>query len=197
MCISNVGVVALCNAALDHVGENETVLTSLDEDRLAAKLCRRRYPAVRDALLQLHPWNFAQKRVALSADETPPAYGFAYAYSLPSDCLQIEMLAAEEPWQAGHAWQVEGGKILTDLTPPLSLRYIARIEDPSCYPPLFRELLALRLAAELAQPLAQSSRLGQDLEQRFANMMALARNRDAQESQAPDHAFSPWLAARF
>lgn len=190
------GLADLFNAALDLIGQNETRLMSPDDDSLSARLCKARYPSVRDELLQAHPWNFAQKRVLLSEDANPPAWGYGRAYSLPADCLQVETLACEDPWQTGTPWQVEGGRILTDSPAPLAIRYIARMEDVTVFPALFREALVCRLAAVLARPLAQSGSLAEAMLRRSEDLLRLAKTRDAQEAQAPEHALSGWVLAR-
>jgi hypothetical protein len=47
--------------------------------------------------------------------------------------------------------------MLTDLAPPLYIRYAKRVTDPNAMDPLFREAFACRLAAEACESLTQSA----------------------------------------
>ena len=60
-------VVDICNLALAHLGDDATI-SSIDppEGSAQAEHCKRFYTSARDTLLQLHPWNFASKRIALA-----------------------------------------------------------------------------------------------------------------------------------
>lgn len=140
--------VDICNRALQKLGESP--ITSLTEDSDRARECNRAYEAVRDAELRSRPWNFARTRVELAASSTPPAFGYANAFPLPSDFLRLY------PGNTVSDWQIESGSILTDDAAPLQIVYIRREEDPNKYDPLFREALAAKLAVEMAERLTQS-----------------------------------------
>ena len=105
------------------------------------------------------------KRTSLAALSTAPAFGYLYQYQVPSDFLRIDMCDDRYPSTIMDNyigteyldWLLEGNKILTDIDAPLKLRYIARIEDPNQWDVNFREALACRIAAELAEDLTQSN----------------------------------------
>lgn len=82
--------VDIVNLALSRLGDDATV-TSLDppEGSAQAEHCAQFYPIARDSLLELHNWNFATRRIVLAAVTLPDNAGFLYAYSAPSDCIQI------------------------------------------------------------------------------------------------------------
>ena len=68
----------IANAALDKLGEPP--LTSFDDESRGARLAKRTYADLRDALLREYPWNFAMHRAELAADEDGPEWGYTYRY---------------------------------------------------------------------------------------------------------------------
>ena len=47
--------VDICNSALNIIGASNII--SLDEDSKAGRICKQRYPNVRDSVFRSHPWN--------------------------------------------------------------------------------------------------------------------------------------------
>ena len=60
--------VDICNSALNIIGASNII--SLDEDSKAGRICKQRYPNVRDSVFRSHPWNCLVNRVQLTADTT-------------------------------------------------------------------------------------------------------------------------------
>lgn len=137
------------NAALDLL--HEAALTSSADDRPVARWLGREYDRIRDSALALHTWNFASKRAAIAADATPPAFGWSYAYTLPSDFIRTHYIN-RQGYHNGQpvTHEIEGGKILTNETAPLYLRYIARVTTEGDFDILFCTALAAMLAEEMA-----------------------------------------------
>ena len=167
----------IANAALDKLGEPP--LTSFDDESRGARLAKRTYADLRDALLREYPWNFAMHRAELAADEDGPEWGYTYRYPLPADFLrQIEIYnpnAAE--------WRMEGGAILTDLGAPLQLRYIRRITDVNAMDFDFREALSARLAMEWAQALTQDGSTVERMAALYEAKLRTARAADGHEEE--------------
>ena len=92
-------------------------------------------------------------------------------------------------------WKQEGNKVLSDSA-TIKARYLKRVTAPAEYDSLFVEALALRLAADLAYSLVQSSTLSQNLLVEYEKHMALARSIDAQEGTAPDLTDDSFIEAR-
>ena len=186
-------IIELCNAALIDLGEE--AIFSLTDSTKAARLCNQRWPAVRDAVLRAHPWNCACAQVRLAASAGAPAFGFAQAFPLPTDCLRVLRV------QCGGAlldeWEAQGGSILCGEPGPLDLTYVRRLDDPRLYDPLLCEALTARLSATLAYPLTASTALGQAFWSLYAEKLREARGVDAREA-APPAAPQPttWLAAK-
>ena len=79
--------VNICNSALAKVGA--TRISSLDDDKKQARLCKELYTIITQQMIESHPWNFAISRVEVAAVVAAPAFGFSYQFQVPSDCLRI------------------------------------------------------------------------------------------------------------
>jgi hypothetical protein len=183
----------ICNLALTRIGHRQ--ITSLSENEKAANLCTLHYPRTRDALLRAHPWNFAIRYAELSQLTTTPAFEFQYAYQLPVACLKVIRTRSE---QLGYdyPYRVVGREVWAN-TETMAIEYVARIEDVSQYDELFVDLLAQRLAAELAFPITDNRALTETAWQVYQTKLVEARLMDAQEGTPREIvSLDPWLAAR-
>lgn len=185
-------VVEIANRALEAIGADP--ITSLDDESKPARLCRRLYPQLRDEIIRNHPWNCAAARDALPALATAPAWGFAFAYELPVDCIRV--------WRVQGAtvdtdWRVEGRTIATNLPAPLRIEYGRRVEDPAQLDALLVSVIVARLAMELAMPVSDSQSMRQQMEREYRRLLREARGVDAQEGAAPRIEADEFLASRF
>lgn len=171
--------VDICNLALAHLGDAATV-SSIDppEGSVQAEHCSRFYPIARDALLEMHAWGFATKRVAL-AYLTNNWTEWTYAYAVPNDSVNIIAVLASDatndysvgintmfsqtglPLIAGGVYQPQpfaletqsdGTQIIYTNQEDATLRYSALITDTTQFPPLFVVSLSYLLASYLAGP---------------------------------------------
>lgn len=157
------------NTALSKLGS--ATITSLTDNTKAARAISRRFDAVRRAELRRHRWTFAIVRAALPAMTTAPSWGYSLQYQLPADLLRLDQVS--EFWYVTNLvdyvngemkfFEVEGGKILTDLPAPLNIRYSTDVVDPNKWDAAFYEMFASRLAYEICEELTQSSTKKQDL----------------------------------
>jgi len=185
--------VSICNRALRVIGV--APILALGEDSKAGAWAQESYADARDGLLAEYPWNFAIRRAALAASPTPPAWGPARLFPLPADCLRV--LAVEgEPEARVEPYRVEGRAIASDATAPLRIRYIARVDDPALFGPLFADALAARLAAEGAFHFTGSTSREEQLRQAYREVAANARRYDAQEGTAEGLVAHDWLESR-
>lgn len=187
-------VVAICNLALSNVGKPN--INSLDEATAEARACNQFYAHVRDVLLSAYPWRFANKTAALAevTNDKPGTWG--HAYVRPNDCLKVrwvrpvygeETFYVQDGTCEGNAtarhqypFELEGSRIYTNLSPAL-LRYTARIEDATKYPPLFVDALAWHLAVRLAMPLTRDPKIRAEAFQLAQEMQGAAEMADANE----------------
>lgn len=154
--------VAIANRALTKLGHGR--ILSLTEDTEAARVVNSCFDVLLAAELRENNWTFSIKRAALPALVSVPEWGYGKEFQLPADYLKL--LDVRESWQASltnyvagdeAVYQVEGGKILTDLSAPLYIRYVATVDDSATFDALFVEVLACRIAAECAEKLTQSN----------------------------------------
>jgi len=179
--------VSICNKALYLLGEDEiAALTDADKP---ARTCNVFYEPVRDALLRQFPWNFAITRVALSKLSDAPIFGFANQFQLPTDCLRV---LGTDP---DVTFKVEGKKILADVD-TLSIRYISRVTDPTIYDSQFVDLLAARLASEIAIPLTDNHTRQQEMMALYTIRLRAARTSDSQEGTPAVLDADLWTGAR-
>ena len=180
----------IINAALSKLGEQ--ALLSVADQSVPGRLANRTYKDIKEALLREYPWNFATKRIALTADAAAPVWGFDFAYNLPQDLLRLIQLDNDDDAD----WRNESGQIVTDKTSPINIRYVASVLEGEM-DATFREALAARLAMEWAEPLSQTSTVGQQMATMYRNKLQVARVADGQEDRikiidAPD-----FIDARF
>lgn len=183
-------VVDLCNSALDKAGHG--AITSLEDNTKAARLCLRNWPLVRDRVLRMHPWNFAVRRTNLAAHETAPDWGFTAKFPLPSNflrLLEVRDLSTGE-------FQLENRFIHANAT-VLYIRYIASITDPNVYDALFIDTVSTRLAAELAEPLTQSTTKKKALLEEYDAFIDDAKRADAQENPPVAYEEDEWIKVRY
>jgi hypothetical protein len=152
MAISEIDIV---NRALQRIGAQR--IDAFDQSHPNARSALAAYESVRDRLLRAHPWNFAVKRARLPALSDKTEFGELYRYELPDDFLRL--LPPDD--RARRDWRIEGREITTADAPPLDVRYIARVTDPNLYDASFVEVLASRLALELAYEIAPSQNIVQ------------------------------------
>lgn len=165
----------IANRALQKLGAAR--IMALTDPGKNATECALAYATLRPETLRRHPWSFAMGRAQLAADDTAPAWGYDNSFTLPSDCLRLveidgldEADMSDYRGQSNPRFRIEGDRILTDEGGPLNIRYVKDVTDTGAFDPMFVEVLACRLAAELAEPLTQSLPKKQ---------MAMAELRDA------------------
>lgn len=187
----------VCNQALIKAGSSTII--SLSDGTKGANLLSAIYDIKRDAELAAHPWTFAINRAQLPASGTAPAFGWAYAYPMPTGYLgMVEVGEDYVMYDAGSQvlFQIENGEILTDEGAPLKIRYIKRVTNTGLFSPLFVEALACRLALELCESLSDSTSKKQDLKDDYRAAISLARRMNAIEQPPRRTPDSSWVNAR-
>jgi hypothetical protein len=169
--------VTICNLALGHIGDSATV-SSLNppEGSAQAEHCARYYPEARNALLEMHAWNFATRRASL-AQVSNPSSTWLYAYAMPSGCLKVLAVipagATDDYVFSVHdedtgalvagggytpqPYTVEtdenGNRIILTNCANAVLRFTALVTDTTRFSPLFTQALTWLLASMLAGPI--------------------------------------------
>jgi hypothetical protein len=195
----------ICNGALQRVGA-ATIMDITDNSR-EARACAVAYDTARRAELRKRKWRFALKRATLAPDTAAPNFEYAYAFTLPSDCLRITH-PADNP---DLDWQLEGRKILTNTMqspflgassqptvtgPALFLRYVADIEDATQFDASFYVMLQIQLAIAICEPLTQSNTKKQGLQAEYKDALMAAAKAQAFETLPADPPADGWWLAR-
>lgn len=180
----------IINVALSKLGEQN--LLSITDPSPPGRLANRTYDDIRDAMIREYPWNFATKRASLAAEVTAPVWGFARSFALPSDLLRLISINNT----SDQEWRNEGGKVVTDMTAPLEIRYVALV-PVDLMDSTFREALAARLAMEWAEPLAQTTSVANSMATLYRNKLQVARVSDGQEDRLQTIDAPDFIDARF
>lgn len=191
--------VSICSQALARVGQGP--ITNIDDQDRLARVCKLHYADKRDALLRNYRWKFAIKRASdLAALSPAPTYGYSYRYAVPNDCLRVLAVNDLDPEfdeeMDPTLWDREGDAIVTDEAPTISLRYIARITDPTRFDPMFADALSIYLATYLVPSFREvSADLPASLREEFEYIVRQARHISAIEGRPRRryHTRSAWL----
>jgi hypothetical protein len=195
----------ICNSALQRVGA--ATIANITDNSREARACAVAYDSNRRSELRKRAWKFAIKRVVLSADANAPAFEFAYAFSLPADCVRV-ILPKNDPCLD---WFIEGRKILTNLSqspylgagaqaaatgPALYLRYVSDITDCSQFDPNFYDLVSIAMALDICEPLTQSNQKKQLLSAEYKDTAAAAAKANSFEMLPEIPVDDDWWLAR-
>ncbi|ADR52635.1 hypothetical protein CKC_04430 [Candidatus Liberibacter solanacearum CLso-ZC1] len=140
-------------------------------------------------MLRKARWHFAIKRKLLQELDEPLVEDRYHTYISPHDCICI----IDHP----PSWIFEGKKILAAETPPLKIRYIARLQDLEDCDSLFLEILATNMALELCETLLGSESRKQTLRKEFEMLMDKAKTTGAIEMPPPKFISEHLMQKRF
>jgi hypothetical protein len=185
------------NITLTKLGQDRASSTSEDVEQV--RVLNALWAEAVDWTLADHPWKFAILRAELAADVTPPAWGWSRAFSLPEPCLRLVQVGDTWAWyyeQAFEAFQLEGGKVLTDEGAPLRVRYVQRISTVGLWPVMFADAVAMRLAYRAAIKLTNSNAREQSCAADYDVAIRKAKRQSAIERPPNNVSQSDWLDAR-
>ncbi len=207
-------VVDICNQALSHLGDSATV-ASIDppEGSAQAEHCARFYPAALAALLEMHPWAFATRRITLAAVSNPSST-WAYAFALPNGCINLISILAPDATDDYSTSVVGGAYTPQDFSPEIDdagndiiltnqanavLRYTLLVSDTTKFSPLFVEALTWLLASKLAGPVLKGEagmQAAQACTKTFNYWLGKASDSDASQRRAAPRQQVGWMNAR-
>jgi hypothetical protein len=201
--------VQIANLAGALIGTGAYV-TGPDDDRSFARRVRKVWDLQRRATIREGEWNFAAQREGLAALAEPPAYPWQYGYELPARALRlIELIDAPR-----DGYRLEGGwleqpdpyalgtpaarrvRILTNIAPPLYVRYMVDVVETALWDEQFAEALAARIAWACGKPVAGST---YDVEagwRIYQAKLAASKSTDARENPPLAQEESWWVEAR-
>jgi hypothetical protein len=158
--------VAICNLALGWLGAKP--IRSLSDNSIEARLCSYNYDLLREAVLEDVDWNFARRRMVLTAQkaQTDDEWGEYNRFVIreAGQVLHISRVYLDETERhQSDDWRREGNDLIARNASSLYLLYTRNITDPNAFSAGFVQALAARLAADLAVPLTNSRSLQADM----------------------------------
>lgn len=190
----------ICTLTMSYFKEPPVV--SLENPVAPAEiLCAASYHAVRQAVLRAHPWNFATRRVALTASSTAPAFGFTKQFALPGDFLRYltrHDASGTRLSQKSHDYEIEDGFYLTNDTSDgtLRLRYVYDHVDVSQWDPIFKVYMSYELGLVLAPNFTSSEQTIERIKQLRDEWRTNAKATDGQERPPRLVQDSNWVRRR-
>lgn len=166
------GQLSIINVALSRIGANE--LTSLSDGTAEQKLAVNLWDIARRATLRDHTWNFATADVELNQLFGYVSFEYKYAYQLPSDCVRLLQV------YGNPVYKVQGRQILTNQN-AAKIKYIRDVVDPSEWDPSFDDVMAQRLAADMAFALTKSQASADSMFAIYDKKLKTARHIDSTE----------------
>jgi len=170
----------ICNSALNKIGAMR--IDNISDNTKAAKLCNDQYDRLRREVLRSHPWNFAITWISLAATvNNPVSDDYDYEFIIPSDVLRVLQtdITDDLGWEVGN--NVDGNKVIFCNNSSLKIKYIKDITNTTRFPPDFEEVLAFRMAADMAYSLVQSRAVQDQMFTYYGATLARAMSFDAQE----------------
>ena len=136
----------IANQALSLIGADS--ITSFEENTSTARRMKTLYDTSRKALLRLHPFQCATKRIRLTPLADAPEFGYCYQFQLPDDLIRVINTNTED-------YVVETDKLLSNQT-ELNLVYVFNNKNEETYDALFVECLVLYLAYKITKAITGS-----------------------------------------
>lgn len=182
---------SICSDASLLIGG--TAISDLTHGGDTEQLTSNLYDEILGGLLRSHTWNFAVKRAVLSPLTKKPAFGYAYAYLLPSDFVRL--------LEVGNAYgdrdyTIESGELLAN-TPELYIRYVYKADDPNKWTLDFLSLVKYSLAAQIAFPITGSASLKQLLMAEAAELLRRAKSNNGLDIPPTRITSNPLKNARY
>lgn len=210
--------VAIFNRALSWLGDK--TITSFAQDTNLSRTAVSLYEQCRDGLVADYPWTFAMTRATLPVLAEVPAFQYKYAYQLPAECFRLWEVAGgwaqQDLYTMGWGgdtipggvpagfnpyrvvdYAIEGRKLLTNIAPPLPVRFVQLITDPTIFPPPFVDTFATRLAIEACVRVTGSDALKPGLMSQHDRYIARAKKADAIAKPPRMMQDGDWISSQF
>lgn len=143
-------VVTVYNRALDHI--SEFAISSQTEDSVYVRWLNRNFPHTVEAALRLDVWNFACRFANIEEDPDAPIMRWRRRFQLPNGWIRV-LQPTRDGYRNGFPlpYGVQGNYLLMNDIPRKGIEYIANIQNPGEWDPLFAEVVAGQLATGMAQ----------------------------------------------
>ncbi|MDD4915740.1 MAG: hypothetical protein PHW13_11970 [Methylococcales bacterium] len=185
----------ICNLALGKLGD-EAVLSAVSPpfQSMQAQYCALFYPQALNVLLQKHAWGFATLTAALTQAATNNNPLWRYAYTLPSDYLNLITVKQPEALPLSYGgpafyfnldqfveYDIQAGVLYCNIDNAVLVYVSSTLAVEANFTPLFVEALAWLLASMLAGPILKGdvgAAAAQRMTQMFGSALAAATEAD-------------------
>jgi len=167
----------LCNRALMLIGAEP--IQSLQDSGIASQNLNVILPDAVQEVLCYHPYRCVRKRTSLAPLVDSPAFGFEYAYQLPSDFCSLYRVYSDNVLLSNKEYQMEGSTILSDVE-SMDIVYIALPETPSSLTPAVQSAIVYLIAYKLAETTTHDDNLIMRLYQEYQTHLLESVKRDNQ-----------------
>ncbi len=171
--------ITICNLALLKLGNAGII--SFNDGTPQSGYCGLLFQPTLDEVMRSHEWSFAKQIVTLSQSSTPPLFDWFYSYQLPNDFSRLVGFNNFCENSPDLPFEIMGTSLLTD-EPTANICYVRKITDSNFLDGITVDLVALRMAQKLAQPLGRSTQLEQVLLGEFQKTLEEARRIDESTS---------------
>lgn len=137
----------ICRQAILRVGSADVFKPYGEPMSIATSL----FDQTRNELLADFDWQFARLQTSLAADATPPSFGYAKRYLLPTTTIKVLRVNGVDEDENFGKWEIVGGYLHTDVTPTVQIETTAIVTDASKFPAVFVNMLTVTLAMKLSQ----------------------------------------------
>lgn len=194
----------IANDALTILGA--ATINAITDQSNQARAINAVWNTERDSELRKHRWKFAITRASLPALTDAPASGpYTQWFQLPSGCLRVLDVGDSYPgadlsdYRSGPTtddYSIEGGKILSNLPAPLSIRYSRVITDTTQWDAAFCAAFAARLAYRTCYRITQSNAQQKTAAGDYKDAIQEAVRANALESPPTFPADDTWISSR-
>lgn len=177
--------VEIWNRALTFIGT--PLMQSETDGSKGQRICSANWVMSRNRVFRSHPWSCLIVRSSLTREvSTVPGWD-GYVYAIPADCIRLIDASAE--------YRIEGTQLLS-RSDVVVIRYISSDTDVTAYDSYLDELLALRLAADIAPQFSESAKMASLLEEKYIIAFRQAAAADYREHRSPPVPPGSWADAR-
>ena len=180
-------------------------LMDRDEQDKNTRLMNLIYNPILEKLQREYAWNFCSRSTRLTPLTKTPQIDYQYAYQLPTDLLLLVSVgdmyfrsewSEYDPRLVTAEYRIEGRELLTNIEPPLSLRYRARVTDAAQFDSAFVDALACMLAVRSCKAITGKDTLVNSLLDQFQMIITGAIRANAIEKPSEKFPPSTWMEAR-
>lgn len=176
-----------------------------DEQDKNTRVMNLIYNPLLEKLQREYAWNFCARSVQLTPLNKTPVIDYQYVYQLPVDLLLLISVGDSyygrdfrqyDPRLVTAEYRIEGRELLTNLEPPLSLRYRAKVTDSTEFDAAFVDALACMLAVRSCRAITGKDTLVSSLTEQFQTIINGAVRANAIEKPCEKFPPSTWMEAR-